>query len=75
MSAAKQEPETGDAGGIDHADAQRMSARKDAEHKDEIDRIAEKNRKAHLAAIKRREAAQKLSAKLRRGLGAPGGDK
>jgi hypothetical protein len=69
LSAAKPQPEQETAGGLDHADAQRMAQRKDAEHKSEIDRVADKNRKAHLAAVKRREAAQKLSARLRRGLG------
>jgi len=52
----------------DHEDAQRISARKAAEHKEAIERIAEKNKKAHLAATKRREAARKMSARLRRGL-------
>lgn len=74
MSSAEAEPEQQTGGGLDHADAQRMAARKDAEHRGEIDRIADKNRKTHLAATKRREAAQKLSAKLRRGLGGKSGD-
>jgi hypothetical protein len=74
VSAVEGKPQEETGGGLDHADAQRMAARKDAEHRGEIDRIADKNRKTHLAAIKKREAAQRMSAKLRRGLGGKGGD-
>ena len=55
--------------GPEHQDAQRISAQKEADHKAEIARIAEKNRQAHLAATKRRAAAERMAARLRKGLG------
>ena len=55
--------------GLDHQEAQRISAQKEADHKSEIARIAEKNRQAHLAASKRRAAAERMAARLRKGLG------
>jgi hypothetical protein len=70
VSPAKPTPETDQgADAPDHGEAQRRGVSTEAKHKAEIERIADKNRKTHLAATKRREAAQKLAAKLRRGLG------